>query len=316
MSTSRIGRRTFLRRAVRAGAAVGVGSRLASLLGCADAVDEPTGSYDAIIVGGGTAGAIVAAKLHAAGGGRRRILVIEAGGPTVASIGGTDRPPWLPADRDDLTIFDVPGQYSQIAFQPAGAPYQLSETSFTYQGIGIGGNSAFNGMLFQTNPPAVFDARWPRGWQWSDVEPFFERVRQRVPVTNTPSTDGVAQNTGPASIIHPLYAANGWVEVGPGSPSHPHLDPDSLADVRTYVTDASPVDGVYFSRLTANHFGGTVPLGPGAGAVDTASLIVRGTSNVAVADASLIPSPVTGHPVATIMAIADRAGDILAARWS
>ena len=34
----------------------------------------------------------------------------------------------------------------------------------------------------------------------------------KFPVTNTPSTDGVPQNTGPADIIHPLYAANGWVE--------------------------------------------------------------------------------------------------------
>jgi choline dehydrogenase-like flavoprotein len=45
-------------------------------------------------------------------------------------------------------------------------------------------------------------------------------------------------------------------------------------------------------------------------------MLVRGMSNVAVVDASLLPSCVTGHPVGTIMAIADRAGDILGARWS
>jgi hypothetical protein len=31
-------------------------------------------------------------------------------------------------------------------------------------------------------------------------------------VTNTPSTDGLPQNTGPALIAHPLYAGAGWVE--------------------------------------------------------------------------------------------------------
>ena len=52
------------------------------------------------------------------------------------------------------------------------------------------------------------------------------------------------------------------------------------------------------------------------GGVDPTTLILRGTKNVAVVDASLIPTVVPAHPVGTIMAIADRAGDILAARWS
>jgi choline dehydrogenase-like flavoprotein len=114
-----------------------------------------------------------------------------------------------PPRPDDL---DVPGEYSQIAFMPLGAPYQLTETPFTFQGIGLGGNSMFNGMLFQTNPPQVFDRSWPAGWHWEQMRPYFERVRRRVPVTNTPSTDGVPQNSGPAVIIHPLYAANSWIE--------------------------------------------------------------------------------------------------------
>jgi choline dehydrogenase-like flavoprotein len=603
---SRLTRRKFLGRAGRSGLALGLGPTLGALAGCGDSVDEPSGTYDAIIVGAGAAGSIVATKLQRAGRGRRRILVIEAGGLTAAAIGGTDVPSWLPPGRRDVTIFDVPGEYSQMAFQPLGAPYRLRETGFTWQGIGVGGNSMFNGMLVQTNPPAIFDERWPSGWKWQDMEPFFDRIRANVPVTDTPSTDGVAQNTGPAQIIHPLYASRGWVETdtswpftergvysrpyvavqngrragpvsgyllsvapdgvpdpgleillyakaerieldasgavrgveytrrggldqslpgtngfaqlarggvvvlaagalvtprlllrsgigprgreaemlgegaeafaidnprvgvgvfdhvitliawsydgpveyevydygdyaahaedlerylasgagpyaqyqpvsifnysyggrtpdaeifvnpngvgppggkyygprtlaayamlldptarglirldeqgnvrapeiylpdtaagaadtdlmaravfdmiqlyredpnltiayGPGSESHPDLDPGSLADVRRYVTDASPVDGVYFSRLLGNHFGGTVALSDGPGGVDPLTLRVRGTADVAVVDASLIPTSTTCHPVGTIMAIADRAGDILAARWS
>jgi cellobiose dehydrogenase (acceptor) len=607
----RITRRQFLRGAAKAGIAAGFGLQLGAIAGCGggSSVWQPSGSYDAIIVGGGAAGAILATKLRLASGGRKRILIIEAGGPTSAAIGGTDFPPWLPPDRTDLTIFDVPGEYSQIAFMPFGQPYQLTETKFTYQGIGLGGNSMFNGMLFQTNPPEVFDASWPGGWHWTDVEPYFERVRQRVPVTNTPSTDSIAQNTGPAQIAHPLYAGQGWVEgdtsrpfvgsgiysrpyvaavdghragpisgyfssidpggvpvsnleilafskadkihfsrrgealaveylqrssvdqsqpgvrgvahlrsggllvmsagalitprilllsglgpkgredeifpdgpppgstgkftidnqlvginlfdhvmsmitydysgpvsytaynygdyagnaadlgnylaagrgpysqyqpvsilnyalnsnlrnieiflnpngvgtpggpyygpkaiaaylmmldpkarsiiqldamgnvkypnmylpdtpdgaadievmteavynmiqlfeqdpglkivFGPGGLSHPSLNPNNINDVRTYVTGPSPVDGVYFNRLLINHFGGTAPLSDSAGGVDPATLIVRGTRNVAVVDASLIPTIIPGHPVGTIMAIADRAGDILASR--
>jgi choline dehydrogenase-like flavoprotein len=594
-----ISRRKFL----RAGLAAGVASQLDLWTGFAEAVDQPAGSYDVIIVGGGTAGAIVATKLRKAAGSRARILIIEAGGNSSAAIGGTDFPPWRPRGRRDLTIFDVPGEYSQIAFMPLGAPYQLTETPFTFQGIGLGGNSMFNGMLFQTNPPQVFDRSWPRGWHWEDMRPYFERVRRRVPVTNTPSTDGVPQNTGPAMIIHPLYAANGWIEAdtsrtfrlpgvysrpyvavsdgrragpisgyfeavdpggvpvkgleilrfakaeridfdknghavaveyikrpgldqiqpgkpgvarlrrggllilaagalitprllllsgvgprgreaeifpdqkrppfaienhrvgvgvfdhvmsmltynydgpvpysaynygdyaanaadlkkylrngsgpyaqyqpvsilnyasqgtipeveiflnpngvgtpggqfygprtfaaylmllnpkarglitldskgrvnypkiylpatsagmadtelmaqavfdmiqlfarnkdlrivfGPGSASHPHLNPNSLADIREYVTGPSPVDGVYFNRLIINHFGGTAALSDDDGGVDPRNLILRGTRNVAVVDASLIPTIVPAHPVGTIMSVADRAGDILA----
>jgi len=603
----RVSRREFLRQAGQAGLAFSIGSQLA-WSGCGgDEVDQPSGAYDAIIVGGGTAGAIVATQLQHASQGRKRILIIEAGGPTTAAIGGTARPPWLPPGRNDLTMFDVPGAYSQMAHMPFGMPYQLTETLFTFQGIGLGGNSVFNGMLFQTNPPAVFDRHWPPGWQWDDMQPYFERVRAKVPVTDTPSTDGVPQNTGPAEIIHPLYASAGWVETdtsrpftatggysrpyvavkqgrragpisgyfesvdpagvpvsgleiltfskatridldatgaalaveyrkrsgldqsepgvfgtatlardgllilaagalatprllllsgigprgrepemfpgqspapfaidnplvgvgvfdhvismvtyrydgpvayeaydygdyethaadlqhylesgrgpyaryqpvsilnyrsgsdtpnveifinpngagmpggpyhgprtlsafvllldpkarglitldakgnvnapsiylpdteegvadttlmaqavfdmiqllaqdeglqivfGPGSASHPDLRPDRLADIRAYVTGPSPVDGVYFNRLITNHFGGTAALSDGPGGVDPVTLLLRGTKNVAVVDASLIPTIVTAHPVGTIMAIAERAGDILAARWS
>jgi cellobiose dehydrogenase (acceptor) len=610
---SAINRREFLLKAAQAGLGLGLSSPLITLAGCGGSggstVTETPGGFDAIIVGGGAAGAIVAAKLQAASRGQKRILIIEAGGATSATIGGTDFPPWLPPNRTDLTILDVPGEYSLLAFQPAGAPFQLTETPFTWQGIGLGGNAMFNGMLFQTNPSEIFDQDWPAGWNAADMAPYFQRVRQNIPVTNTPSTDGIPQNTGPADIIHPLYAANGWVEgntsmpidgpgglysrpyvaatngrragpisgyfeavdpggvpapgleillfakcdridfdshgtaeavnyrrragldqsdpgvagtarlkkggvivmaagalvtprllllsgvgprgreaeffpmrssvpkfkidnqavgvgvfdhvmsmvtysydgavpyeaynygnfaanasdldaylangsgpyaqyqpvsilhyglgrttpnveiflnpngagpqggpfygprtfsafcmlldpqarglitlndkdqvnfpdiylpntsagdadttlmaqavfdmiqlfaqnpnltivFGPGSSSHPNLDPNSLADIRTYVTAPQPVDGVFYNKLIINHFGGTAALSGGPGGVDPGTLILRGTTNVAVVDASLIPTSVVGHPVGTIMAVADRAADILAARWT
>jgi choline dehydrogenase-like flavoprotein len=599
-------RREFIRKMGQAGVALGLGAKLGGLAGC-ESVNHASGRYDVIIIGGGTAGVIVAAKLQAASGGRRRILIIEAGGKTAASIGGSDVPPWLPPGATGLTIFDVPGQYSTIPFMPLGAPYQLTETPFTYQGIGLGGNSQFNGMLFQTNPPLVFNRSWPDGWGWKDMAPYFSRIRENIPVTNTPSADAVPQNTGPAEIVHPLYESMGWVEgntsrpfsgqgvfsrpyvaaedgmragpvsgyfeeidpggvpvegleileftkadliefdgsgravavhytkrgaldqtligipgtaglkqggllvmaagglitprllllsgvgprgleneifpgqspppfaidnqrlgvglfdhvltmvtyaydgpvpyqaynyndyaaneedldeylearsgpyaqyqpvsilnvrygsdvpnvevfvnpngagtpggpfygsdtlsafimllnpksrglvtldengnvrfpniympadtpegqedislmtqatfdiiqlfkddpglsivFGPGSQSFPDLDPDNIEDIRTYVTNPSPVDGVFYSRLTVNHWGGTAVLTDGPGGVDPKTLILRGTQNVAVVDASLIPTVVPAHPVGTIMAVADRAGDILASRW-
>jgi choline dehydrogenase-like flavoprotein len=135
------------------------------------------------------------------------------------------------------------------------------------------------------------------------------------------SADGAADIALMAKGVYDmiqLFAQNPALKIlfGPGSASHPNLKPNVLADVRTYVTSPSPVDGVYYSRLTANHFGGTARLASDAGGVDPATLILRGTRNVAVVDASLLPTQVAAHPVGTIMAVADRAGDLLAARWS
>src|SRR5271155_2326909 len=245
---SALSRREFLRHAGQAGLAVGIGAQLGGLFGCTgQAIAAATGDYDAIIVGGGSAGAIVAAKLQMASGGRKRILIIEAGGPTAAAIGGTDFPPWMPRDRTDLTMFDVPGEYTQMAFKPRGIPYQLTETSFTFQGIGLGGNSEFNGMLFQTNPPRAF-ASLPAGWHWAGMPPYFERVRRLIPITNTPSTDGIPQNTGPALIVHPLYARAGFIE---GDTSQPFTATGIYS--RPYVAAtkgrrAGPISG-YFAGV-------------------------------------------------------------------
>ncbi|MEP7327766.1 MAG: GMC family oxidoreductase N-terminal domain-containing protein [Betaproteobacteria bacterium] len=598
-------RRDFLIRTGRTGLAASVGTPLLGACWGEDVV-ERTGDYDVIIIGGGAAGVVVATKLQRASGGKKRILIIEAGGPTFAASGGKAYPPWVPPGRTDLTMFDVPGSYSQMAWTPFGTPYQLTETAWTYQGIGLGGNSAFNGMLFQTNPPRVFDQRWPTGWRWNDMQPYFDRVRARMPVTNTPSTDGAPQLSGPATIVHAMYASVGWAEAdtsrpfaatgaysrpyvvakdgrragpltgyfatvapggvpeagleilqyakaeridfdasgtattvhytqrdgieqntpgttgtarmrsggllvmaagalvtprllllsgvgprgreadmfpgqarppfaidnprvgvglfdhliamvtysydgtvpftsynygdyagnatdlqryladgggpyaqyqpvsilqygygadihnveifvnpngagapggpywgprtfsafvmlldpkarglvtldaqdnvnfppiylpanadgaaditlltqalfdlmqllaknpalkivfGPGSSSHPLLKPDVLADIRAYVTGPSPVNDVHFTRLVTNHWGGTAALSDGPGGVDPVTLILRGTTNVAIVDASLLPTHVAAHPIGTIMAVADRAGDMLAARW-
>jgi len=54
--------------------------------------------------------------------------------------------------------------------------------------------------------------------------------------------------------------------------------------------------------------GGTCPLG---GGIDPATLRVEGTQNVHVVDASLHPAPLFAHPVATIMAVAEKASDLL-----
>merc|ERR1711907_641591 len=58
-----------------------------------------------------------------------------------------------------------------------------------------------------------------------------------------------------------------------------------------------------------NHWAGTCPLGK---CVDAETLRVHGFKNVAVADASLLPYQVWGHPALTLTALALRSADLLA----
>ena len=168
----------------------------------------PARIYDLIIVGAGPAGTIVASRLVQRFPGRK-ILLVEAGGPTSAEIGGKDFPPY-----DNLaTIFDVPGEYQNIANQPKGEPYRQPETPFSYQGMGYGGNSQFNGMLFQAAPPSDFGAFWPSGWRYRQLRPYFELVRSEMQVSNRPSADGVFYNGEAATIIHDIYSAHRFTEV-------------------------------------------------------------------------------------------------------
>lgn len=107
-----------------------------------------------------------------------------------------------------------------------------------------------------------------------------------------------------------LYRANPdlLLTFVPGGRSHPNLNPDSFDDVRAYVKGANPVDGVFYTGLAINHWGGTCAIGS---AVDPVTLGVGGTRNIHVVDASLHPAPLSAHPVATIMAVAEKAGDVL-----
>merc|ERR1711998_515837 len=58
-----------------------------------------------------------------------------------------------------------------------------------------------------------------------------------------------------------------------------------------------------------NHWAGSCKMGS---CVDAATLLVHGTDNVAVVDASILPGQIWGHPSLTLKAIALKAADILA----
>ena len=63
-----------------------------------------------------------------------------------------------------------------------------------------------------------------------------------------------------------------------------------------------------------HHPVGTCRMGPDAGAVVDLELRVRGITGLRVADASVMPVITNAHPAATVLAIAERAADLIAGR--
>lgn len=52
------------------------------------------------------------------------------------------------------------------------------------------------------------------------------------------------------------------------------------------------------------------------GGVVDSKLKVYGTQNVRVVDASVVPIQMSGHPTATLYAVAERAADLIKADWA
>jgi choline dehydrogenase-like flavoprotein len=159
---ARLGRREAL--ATSAGVALpglARGTAAAPGLGIAVSPEQLRPNYDYVIVGAGSAGCVLAHRLGQAG---RRVLLIEAGGP--ASLPAIADPP------------DWPGlQGSQVDWRYATTPQPGlgGRVVACPRGKVVGGSSAINALAYQRGHPAAYD-RWPEGWRYADLLPYFRRA--------------------------------------------------------------------------------------------------------------------------------------------
>ena len=137
-----------------------------------------TGDFDYVVVGAGAGGCAVAGRLAKAPG--TRIAVLEAGRAGRLRI---EAIPAATIHTNGHPLYDW-----KLVSQPD--PSRLGRIEDWPRGLGPGGSTRINGMIFVRGAPEDFDA-WrdlgAPGWGYRDLLPYFRRIEQQM---WTPLTGG------------------------------------------------------------------------------------------------------------------------------
>lgn len=126
--------------------------------------------YDYVIVGGGSAGCVVAARLAEANVGK--VLLIEAGGLA------EQNPETLSADGFTLAFANDRVMWDRMSDKQSHCD---NRSLYMGSGTGMGGSGSVNGMVYTRGDKKDYQ-QWPTGWQWQDVEPFFQQLETNLKV--------------------------------------------------------------------------------------------------------------------------------------
>lgn len=80
-------------------------------------------------------------------------------------------------------------------------------------GCVLGGGTAVNAALWWKANPADFDDNFPEGWLSADMEDAIDRVFDKIPWTDHPSSDNQLYYPQGYNIIGGALAAAGWTNI-------------------------------------------------------------------------------------------------------
>ena len=145
--------------------------------------------YDYIVVGAGTAGCTLAARLteHP----ETQVLLIEAGPP------------------DRRREIQIPAAYSKLL----GSPLDWQDSTVPQQHLNgrriswprgrvLGGSGSLSAMIHLRGPASDYN-RWPAGWQYDDLAPFFVESPARTPTEPNPLTQAFLDGCASCGLLRP-----------------------------------------------------------------------------------------------------------------
>jgi choline dehydrogenase len=159
----------------------------------------PALTYDYVIVGAGSAGCAVARRLAAQS--ELRVLLLEQGDPNTS---------WRVRMPAAMGANYKPGAGYTRRYSTVPQFHMNGRVVEHPRGIGLGGSSLINGMVYLRGNPHDYD-RWAaegaRGWSYAEVLPYFKRMEHRAE-----GADAYRGDSGPIGVrrvaeLGPLYRA-------------------------------------------------------------------------------------------------------------
>jgi choline dehydrogenase len=161
-----------------------------------------TDSYDFIIVGAGSAGCVLADRLSADG--QNKVLLLEAG--------GSDRSIFI--QMPAALAYPMNTKRWNWGYHSEPEPHLNSRRLHCPRGLGLGGSSSINGLVYVRGNPLDFE-RWQeedgaRGWGYADVLPYFKRAETRAEGGNEYRGGDGPLSTTYGTLKNPLNQA--WLD--------------------------------------------------------------------------------------------------------